>query len=511
MKLRKLFAGVAAAATLLGGMAFGAATASAAEVVKDKATFTFTAENAEQLTDRNVIAYKIGDYVKYGSDSNTAYGVQTVADNAAAVKTALETAGQKDVKSDYLANALSAGFLDVSATRPWADGNTRKFADNLAKANLAGGQDVDLSAATKVDDATGDATFAATVQLSAGIYLFVDNTDATGEITKAVPMIVASGTVAKGDVLTEPTAAATVNFKNSKNEDKTKTADKTSVSVGDSIEYTLQGKVANPAPASFVFTDKPGKGLTVAANTKFTVTADAADVPATDYTVSGLGEVLQGDGAKTFTITLKEPAAYAGKTIVVKYSATVNAEAANQNGVVNELLGNDNTYTQAKVSLYKFSFDKKDAAGNAVKGASFTLSVAKGQTGKLPTVGTTDTSGDNGKVTFSGLAAGTYTVTETKAADGYLQSANNKVVFTVTIAENGAVTFEKTITSDPFGLVTLNEDKTTATVTNVKNVTELPKTGAAGIAMFVALGVVLAGAAATVYAKSRRTSAALHV
>ncbi|KAA8831006.1 SpaA isopeptide-forming pilin-related protein [Bifidobacterium tissieri] len=510
MKLRKLFAGVAAAATLLSGMAFGAATASAAEVVNDNATFTFTAENAEQLTGRNVTAYKIGDYVKYGSDANTAYGVQTVAGNAEAVKTALEAAGQKNVQPDYLANALSAGVLDVSATRPWADGTTRKFADNLAKAQLAGGQTVNLSAATKVNDATGDATYAATVSLPAGIYVFLDNTAATGEITKAVPMIVASGTVTKEGVLTEPTAAATVNFKNSKNEDKTKTADKTSVSVGGSIEYTLKGKVANPAPASFVFTDKPGKGLTVAANTKFTVTAEGEDVPASDYTVAGLEADLQGDGAKTFTITLNTPAAYAGKTIVVKYSAIVNADAANQDGVVNELLGNNDKYTQTKVSLYKFSFDKKDAAGNAVEGATFALSVAKDQTGKLPTVGTTATSGDNGKVTFSGLAAGTYTVTETKAADGYLQSANNKVVFTVTIAENGAVTFDKTITSDPFGLVTLNKDRTTATVTNVKNVTELPKTGAAGIAMFVALGVVLAGAAATVYAKSRRTSAALH-
>lgn len=38
MKLRKLFAGVAAAATLLGGMAFGAATANAADT--DQATIT---------------------------------------------------------------------------------------------------------------------------------------------------------------------------------------------------------------------------------------------------------------------------------------------------------------------------------------------------------------------------------------------------------------------------------------------------------------------------------------
>ncbi|MFR9114319.1 MAG: LPXTG cell wall anchor domain-containing protein [Bifidobacterium bifidum] len=46
-------------------------------------------------------------------------------------------------------------------------------------------------------------------------------------------------------------------------------------------------------------------------------------------------------------------------------------------------------------------------------------------------------------------------------------------------------------------------------VTNVKSVFELPKTGAAGIALFVVIAALLGGAAATVYAKSRRTSRAL--
>ena len=50
MKMRKLFAGIAAAATLLGGLAVGATSASAAEItVNDDATFTFTADSAEQL------------------------------------------------------------------------------------------------------------------------------------------------------------------------------------------------------------------------------------------------------------------------------------------------------------------------------------------------------------------------------------------------------------------------------------------------------------------------------
>ena len=60
MKMRKLFAGIAAAATLLGGMALGATSAQADDAagtpVTGEATFTFTAETAEQLTNAKLKA-----------------------------------------------------------------------------------------------------------------------------------------------------------------------------------------------------------------------------------------------------------------------------------------------------------------------------------------------------------------------------------------------------------------------------------------------------------------------
>ena len=49
MKLRKLFAGAAAAATLLGGMAFGATTANAAEANISSTTITVNATDANQF------------------------------------------------------------------------------------------------------------------------------------------------------------------------------------------------------------------------------------------------------------------------------------------------------------------------------------------------------------------------------------------------------------------------------------------------------------------------------
>ena len=512
MKMRKLFAGVVAAATMLGGLALGASTANAADgtPVTGDATFTFTASSADQLTGRDITAYKIGDYVQYGSDP-VAYGVQSNAANKDAVKSALESAlGEQNLPDDALTNALADGLLDASTVRPWdttdnaaTESTTRKFATELAKQTL-NGTSVTLSAPAPVTGATGDGAYAATVTLPAGIYLFVDNTDATDAVTKAVPMIVASGEVNTDKQLVNPTKGATVNFKNTKNTDKTKDVTQGTASVGDVLDYTLTGKVANPAPESFVFTDLPGVGLTVQPDS-FTVTADDEAVPDADYVVD-LSKLAdnKGDGTNVFTVTLNNLTAYAGKTIKVAYQAQVNAEATGDE-VVNKLVKNDGSYAEVPTKLLSFSFTKVDAAGNGVKGATFTLSVEEGQTGSLPTnpgPTTVVDSNADGTVTFSGLKAGTYTVTETKVANGY---QNVTATFTVDLNANGTYTISKTAVSDPFGLV----DTADKTVLNVKSITQLPLTGAAGTALFTVIGLLLAGAAATVALKSRETKRAL--
>ena len=188
MKMRKLFAGIAAAATLLGGMALGAASAQADDAagtpVTGEATFTFTAETAEQLTNANLKAYKIGDYVQYGSDENAAYGVVTNSDNKNAVDSALKTAGVNTANNqDNLAAALNTGALDISATRPWnSPDKTRKFANALESENkLTGGTQVTFTAAPTGPDESG--YYSATVNLPAGIYVFIDSADATGSVT----------------------------------------------------------------------------------------------------------------------------------------------------------------------------------------------------------------------------------------------------------------------------------------------------------------------------------------
>lgn len=522
MKMRKLFAGIAAAATLLGGMALGATSAQADDAagtpVTGVATFMFTAETAERLTNANLKAYKIGDYVQYGSGENVAYGVVTNSNNKTAVDSALKAAGvdTTDSEVDHLAAALNAGQLDVSDVRPWASPTaTRKFADALeSEGRLTSGTDVTLSNPV----AAQDGSYSATVSLQAGIYVFIDSAVATGSVTQAIPMIVASGTVnAEKKVLTDPTAAATVNMKNTNNPGKTKEVNKLFAAIGDILTYTLTGTIANPAPTEFKFTDKPGTGLTIKAGTfKFyanNVQISDADA-ATDFSVPA--NDVTGSTDASFDVTVNDPSKYADKTIKVTFDAVVNDEASVTDGVVNKL-DNYGTDIKANTGFVGFDFTKVDPDSKGIEGVTFQVkdggtalyfvkqddgSYKKAASTNTPDA-TTDVKTDaNGKLVFTGLdAAKTYTVTETARANGnYLDI---KPSFAVSFS-SGVAVLAKTTTSDPWGLV----NTTAKTVKNIKSITQLPLTGAAGTMLFTVVALLVAGAGVTIAIKSRQNAEA---
>lgn len=519
MKMRKLFAGIAAAATLLGGLAVGATSASAAEtIVEDDATFTFTADTKAQLTNAKLVAYKIGDYVAYSADGDsTAYGVATNQTNKATVDAALKSAlGDDAVKSDQdnLAAALNEGKLDISATRPWqttdtgAPSTSRAFANAFVKGNLQAGQEVTLTPTGSDEEG-----WSATVSLPAGIYVFEDtNEDTTGKITQAIPMIVASGTVQDG-VLTDPVEGEnTVNMKNTENPEQNKTVDKAYAAIGDTLTYTLTGTVANPAPDAFAFTDTPGVGLTVKAGTYkfYTVGADEdIEAPSTDFTFPG--EDVTGDGQTSFDVTVNDPSKYTGQTIKVVFQALVNDEAVVEDGVVNTL-DNYGEPIQVTTKFVGFDFKKIDSDNKGIEGAEFEVMdentmvyFVKQNDGSYKKAVSKDTEGAtstlvsaaDGTVKVTGLdATKTYTVNETKVATGkYL---NIRPSFTVSF-ENEQAVLATTVELDPWGLV----NTTDRTVKNVKSVDQLPLTGAAGTIMFSVVALMLAGAGIAVVLKTR--------
>lgn len=516
MKMRKLFAGIAAAATLLGGMALGATSAQAdgaGTIVPDKENFTFAAQDPKQLTKRKLNAYKIADYVQYGTDDNVAYGVQTASTvtDKSGIKDALKAAVEGTTKSvptdgsDLMAWALAEGVLDTTesskdtATGAWKNGASRKFVETLkTKTSMLGKPTV-----VDLGNNLAEDGLSATVPLPAGLYLFVDADYLAGtnkDATPSIAILVGSGNVKNG--VLNPLTEATVDIKNQTTA-VTKTvngADAITASAGQKVTYTITSYVPQNtqyySDYGYTYTDTPSDGQTVDFDSLKVTVADKALTKDTDYTVA-----KNEDG--TFTVTIssikKQPA---GAVITVTYNATVTSEeAAGSKAVTNTVVLSDNgaeATDSTTITNGQFSFTKTDAQGKALAGAEFKI---EGQNGASTPSTATAISDSNGTVTFKGLADGTYKVTETNVPAGFQQ--NLKAAFTVTIANGKAVKYAG---ADIWGLAPNAEvsDSDTYKVKNVKNVTQLPITGAAGTTLFTVVALLVAGAGVTVALKSRQ-------
>ena len=521
MKLRKLFAGVAAAATLLGGMAFGATTANA--VATDAATITVN--NAQAGYTYTGYKFATFDNAQGKAPNATSVEVNTVAAWKDAVAAAADVAnGNAAVPAEYAENPAAYVATFDAAT-------ARKFTDELTKHIPVGEQ--------------GTAAVDGVITATEGWFLVTSKAGKAGKSALVATQITSGGeTYTKITLNTEDGQhnIDTLGRFNAKDENvptpPTKTADgKGTVNVGDTVNYTITA-VVPPAAAGYdtykyTITDAASKGLNVAEdNANFTVVvkkgnADSTDktlAKDTDYTLTQNGSASDENGTVT-TIAFPNVKNYAGKTIQVTYKGVVTSDAVDQ--VTNKATvknNNDQTGEGTPVvkKLGKFDFTKigvdSDAMGLA--GAEFKVSADGGRTfikfsQDANGVYYPDANGNEilisadgkgsqktlGKVAVRGLAEGTYTVQETKAPTGYAE--NFKVTFTVTIGNDGG---EGTLAVD-----TLHQVNTTnKTVLNVKSITQLPLTGAAGTALFTVVAVLLAGVAATVFAKSRSTKRALN-
>lgn len=149
--------------------------------------------------------------------------------------------------------------------------------------------------------------------------------------------------------------------------------------------------------------------------------------------------------------------------------------------------------TNRKTAGFDFNFVKVDGATNALlTGAEFTLTDDSDPTRLYPCVYTTNPS----RYTVTGLKAGVYTLTETKAPAGYLLGG----AWRVTVAMDDAThTLQATVTSK-------NGSAAPGTYTYLANATlpaipnpsyqPLPATGGMGTQLFTAVGLLLMLAAA---------------
>ncbi|WP_195452057.1 isopeptide-forming domain-containing fimbrial protein [Bifidobacterium dentium] len=517
MNARKLFASVAAAATLLAGMALGAASAQADPTTAAEITVTNAAAGSEFK------AYKFAEFADPQGTAPTMSKVQVNTVDAA--KTAVEAAaksagGVSEIPDPYKDNpaAYVATFTDAQL---------RAFADALVVSGL-----------TPTDTKTA-ALEASTVTLNVteGWYLITD--------TNGVPTVVATQVTANGATYTK--------FVRKSGDPLTpgKTAEEKAraMGVGSVANYTIQVKLPNmlgKTDPMFKIMDKPGVGLTVNNDIKVyveggssTITVDGETVNVTEipadnnYVVSGFtANELKGNGTDQFTVDLSNYAASeaglanAGKTIYVQYTGVINEEVKESETVTNTptVATDPNTSTdgdEVELITGKFEFTKIGVGDeeNALEGVTFNVKDARGNTltfvptdngYMLSTAATASAdfkSDANGKVKVFALPEGTYTVKETATREDLNYSKQFLAEFNIKVSINQnakKATFALAGGSNVLGLATSGADGA-ITVKNVKSITQLPLTGAAGTVLFTIVALLLAGAGAAVALKSRNT------
>lgn len=312
--------------------------------------------------------------------------------------------------------------------------------------------------------------------------------------------------------LTTTNPTVTIHDKNDMHFEKT--ADATDVEVGQTVTYTITGKV--PDYTGFnAYTYKVAD--TMSAGLTFNQDSIKVTVGGIDKTTDCTIEKNVGDNANSFTVTVPVKSYTIGAEIKVTYTATVNEKAI---AVVSEneaklIYSNDPTTDETKtitppvVKVYssKIVIDKYETGKETTKlpNAQFVLyKEVTSETGtstlyykwnadkkvewvadmKDATVVKTD---ENGAATFGGLANGDYYLVETKAPAGYNQLTEP---YKVTVAGSDTDTAKLSVT---------------AKVANNTGAL-LPSTGGMGTTVFYVLGAVLVMGAVVLLVTKKRMS-----
>lgn len=288
----------------------------------------------------------------------------------------------------------------------------------------------------------------------------------------------------------------------------------TTASINDKINFEITGTVKRYGVATegadavkvtkLTYVDTMSTGLTL--NQDVAVTIGGISLTKdTHYTVNYSGQIT------TINIPMvdsNEDFLYAeGAAIVITYSGTLNENAVvagsgNTNTV--ELKWNDsNTSGTDTAIVYTYSFDlvKDNKSKEILNGAEFTLKkdnttiyFTKDSDGNYK-VTSSETEGatskiEAGHVKISGLGNGSYTLTETKAPEGYI-ALTEPVTVTVNGANNDATVKDTKYVSG--GVEVVNEAGTA-----------LPSTGGIGTTIFYVIGAVCVLGAGVLLVTRRR-------
>lgn len=507
MNLKRVFAGVAAAATMLGGLALGATTANA-ETIEIAPTGTITVNNAQ--TGHTYTPYLFATFSNAQTvDGKTYVDIDTVPAMVATVRNAADAANGDDPIPTEYTNNPAAYVATFNAQQ------LRQFADELTK-SLTGGSD---------HTPTTDGENMPISNLATGWYAITDTSD--GATVEGATAIVATPVNSTNTLVVNPKgdgqgSILVTGSYNAKSADAmaptnvTKNVNDTDIHDGQLITYTVTATI--PAAAAdyefygFQFADTADQGLAVDTSSVKVVNGAGTTVPTDAVTLAN----------NKLTVKIQNAKQYAGQTLTMTYNATptfgTTSNTLTNTVQADAFLSQDafNTGTTpdassapaiATVKTHDVTFTKVGVDGDAtLAGAEFAIkNNADGKYGtyanntwtwataeKAPLAATSD---GNGKVSFPNIAEGTYTVEEIKAPAGYAQ--NLLPSFQIKVADDGVML----VSAGTLGLASTGTNG--IQVRNVKSVTQLPLTGAAGITMLVVVALLIGGAAALIAVRSR--------
>ncbi len=367
--------------------------------------------------------------------------------------------------------------------------------------------------------AAGSNASPVTTSLSDGYWLIVDDTTpGTGDAYSATILQLMSGSkIDFTGKITVPTIEKYVNEKDQA----------TSASIGDTVTFTLKGKV--PSDMSYYstyyyqFSDTLSAGLTYKGNVKVCGVTSGGDE--TDITSSFETATTEADDSCTLlTITctnLKEVSDIDNyESIKVTYDTTLNSNAVigpNGNPNTVKLIYSNNPQAatetsgegaptntgetvevQAIVYTFQLVITKLDGEGQELTGAGFTLYKKSGE--EYVKVSAIAADASTSTFTFTGLGAGNYKISETETPTGY--KAADDITFTIEADYNGSAL--KSLTSVD-GSVSVDADTGifSVTIVNYKGIA-LPTTGDIGTTWFYTIGALLMLAGAVVLVALRR-------
>lgn len=533
---KAIMASIAAVAALAAGAGSAAAaetSVSAADLAKSQ---PITVKADADISSKNLVAIQLAAYSAAQTDGTniTGYDLKD-AGLAAAVDDALTKAGISRTASGNAstvyetANPMAwvvTNLLD-STSSPWA-GQLRNFLDQLKNE-----QAVKDAAGTKL--AKGADANTMTANVTPGVYAIIDRTtDGKASIAMMNGTGINGMTTLKGKdgktyklgeveykVSDAPVPVKKI-VENGQSKDTNETA------IGKTVNYKATAKVPNWTGYDHYYlalNDTMSQGLTFNNDVKATVAGKTVTVKTVRD--NGRIRILFAPTSDNSSDIVADKANYpVDADIVVTYSATVNRNAViggngNPNGIELEYSHNPNTVTDhettpgntVKTYVGAFAIVKQDSKGANLEGAEFnvyeagkTTPVKFVKTGntyrvadKTETTGTTTTV-TAGNATITGVD-GAYDVVETKSPFGNAIKAR----FTTTVTVNQKTgEYKAALTKADANHLVASDNKFTLTVTNCRNIGDMPKTGATWLAIYTTAGLLLVAAGAAMYLRRAR-------